>query len=183
MRWRRLYDWHGPFPRGFGRPGKDRNRTAHSGGRASSRAVTSGDSRRCLGSRGRSPSLVWVVRQSWRGGPTLVGAPEIELDARTVHGQSHSSRKKRLALPAKGRHITGMNSTVLEPKNLRPEIIQRVEAMDDESLLVLHRILLIVEKERLWRDLSAEAEQDRCSEKFERLPEIIRQARVELRKG
>jgi hypothetical protein len=86
-------------------------------------------------------------------------------------------------LPTEGRHITGMNSTVLEPKNLRPEIIQRVEAMDDESLLVLHRILLIVEKDRLWRELSAEAEQDRCSGKFERLPEIVRQARVELRKG
>lgn len=76
-----------------------------------------------------------------------------------------------------------MNSTVLEPKNLRPEIIQRVEAMDDESLLVLHRVLLVVEKERLWRELAAEAEQDRRSGKLERLPEIIRAARDELRKG
>ena len=46
-----------------------------------------------------------------------------------------------------------MNSTMLEPKKLRPELIQRVETMDDESLLVLHRALLIVEKERLWREL------------------------------
>ena len=76
-----------------------------------------------------------------------------------------------------------MNSSVLEPKKLRPEIIQRVEAMDDESLLVLHRVLLIVEKERLWRELAAEADQDRRSGKFERLPEIIREARAELRKG
>jgi hypothetical protein len=76
-----------------------------------------------------------------------------------------------------------MNSTVLEPNKLRPELIQRVEAMDDESLLVLHRALLIVEKERLWRELSAEAGQDRRSGKFDRLPEIIRQARAELRKG
>jgi hypothetical protein len=77
----------------------------------------------------------------------------------------------------------GMNSTVFEPKNLRPEIIRRVEAMDDESLVVLHRILLILEKERLWSELSAEAEQDRCLGKYERLPEIIRQARVQLGKG
>jgi hypothetical protein len=76
-----------------------------------------------------------------------------------------------------------MNSTVLEPKKLRPEIIQRVEAMDDESLLVLHRVLLIVEKERLWRELAAEAEEDRRSGKFERLPEIIRTARTELHQG
>jgi hypothetical protein len=76
-----------------------------------------------------------------------------------------------------------MNSSVLEPKKLRPEIIQRVEAMDDESLLVPHRVLLVVEKERLWRELAAEAEQDRRSGKLERLPEIIREARAELRQG
>ena len=76
-----------------------------------------------------------------------------------------------------------MNSSVLEPKKLRPEIIQRVEAMDDESLLVLHRVLLVVEKERLWRELAAEAEQDRRLGKLERLPKIIREARAELRQG
>jgi hypothetical protein len=76
-----------------------------------------------------------------------------------------------------------MNSTVLEPKKLRPEIIRRIETMDDESLLLLHRVLLIVEKERLWRELSAEAEEDRRSRKLDRLPEIIREARAELRKG
>jgi hypothetical protein len=76
-----------------------------------------------------------------------------------------------------------MNSISLEPKKLRPEIIQRIETMDDESLLVLHRILLVVEKERLWRELSAEADQDRAAGKFDRIPEIIREARAELRKG
>jgi len=75
-----------------------------------------------------------------------------------------------------------MNSTVLEPRKLRPEIIQRIETMDDESLLLLHRVLLHVEKERLWRELSAEAEADRGSGKLDRLPEIIREARAELRK-
>jgi hypothetical protein len=92
-------------------------------------------------------------------------------------------RNKWLALPVNRRHIYGMNATVLEPKKLRPELIQRVEAMDDESLLVLHRALLIVEKEQLWRELSTEAEQDRRLGEFDRLPEIIRQARAELRKG
>ena len=72
---------------------------------------------------------------------------------------------------------------MLEPNKLRPEIIQRIEAMDEESLMVLHRVLLVVEKERLWRELSEEAEQDRRSGKLDRLPEIIREARLELRKG
>ena len=76
-----------------------------------------------------------------------------------------------------------MNATTLAPEKLRPEIIQRVEALDAESLLLLHRVLLTVEKERLWHELSTEAAQDRRAGKLDRLPEIIREARAELRKG
>jgi len=76
-----------------------------------------------------------------------------------------------------------MEATVLEAQKLRPQIIQRIEAMDDDSLLLLHRLLLRIEKERLWRELSAEAEGDRHSGKLDRLSEVIREARAELRKG
>jgi len=76
-----------------------------------------------------------------------------------------------------------MNAPVLEPKKLRPEIIQRIETVDDESLLLLYQILLRVQKDQLWRELSAEAEQDRRSGKFDRLHEIILEARAELRHG
>jgi hypothetical protein len=80
-------------------------------------------------------------------------------------------------------HDDAMEATVLEARKLRPELIQRIEAMDDESLLLLHRLLLHLEKERLWRELSADAEADRRSGKLDRLPDIIREARAELRKG
>jgi hypothetical protein len=90
---------------------------------------------------------------------------------------------KCLALLGSGPHIMDMSTIVPEPKKLRPEIIHRIEAMDDESLLLVHRILLLLEKQRLWREVSADAEADRKSGKFDRLPEIIRQARAELRKG
>ena len=80
-------------------------------------------------------------------------------------------------------HIGHMEATVLEPQKLRPDIIQCVEAMDDESLLLLHRLLLRLEKERRWRELSAEAEADRRSGKFDRLSDVIREARAELLKG
>jgi len=76
-----------------------------------------------------------------------------------------------------------MSAMVLEPEKLRPELIQRINAMDNDSLLLLHRVLLAVEKERLWRELSAEAEEDRVAGKLERLPEVIRQVREELRRG
>ena len=76
-----------------------------------------------------------------------------------------------------------MNKVVLEPRSLRPDLIERIEAMDEDSLLLLHRMLLIVEKQRLWSELSAEAEQDCRSGKFDRLQDVIREARAELRKG
>jgi hypothetical protein len=50
-------------------------------------------------------------------------------------------------------------------------------------LLLLHHHLLLLEKERLWQELSAEAEADRRSGKLDRLPDIIRDARAELRKA
>lgn len=80
-------------------------------------------------------------------------------------------------------HNPHMEATKFESKKLRPEIIQRVEAMDEESLLLLHRVLLRLEKDRLWRELSAEAEADRCAGKFDRLSEVISEARAELRAG
>jgi hypothetical protein len=40
-----------------------------------------------------------------------------------------------------------------------------------------------MEKEHLWRKLSAEAETDRRAGKFDRLADVIREARAELRKG
>jgi hypothetical protein len=111
---------------------------------------------------------------------TLLGC---DLNLGVVKNHPSYATQKGFALPVKMRHTICMNSTVLEPKKLRPEIIERIENMDDESLLVLHRILLLVEKERLWRELSIEAEHDRTSGKFDRLPEIIREARAELRRG
>lgn len=76
-----------------------------------------------------------------------------------------------------------MEPTVLQAEKLRPELIQRIEAMDDESLLVLHRLLLHVEKEKLWHELSAQAEADRSSGKLNKLPQIIREARTQFRRG
>jgi hypothetical protein len=72
-----------------------------------------------------------------------------------------------------------MEALVLEAEKLRPEIVQRIKALDSEGLLLLHRLLLHLEKERLWHELSTEAEVDRVSGKLKRLPEIIRQVRAE----
>ena len=86
-------------------------------------------------------------------------------------------RKKRLALAGNLKHSVVMEEAVLEARKLRPELVQRIEAMDDASLLLLHHLVLHVEKEQLWHELSAEAEADRRSGKLDRLPEIIRASR------
>ena len=93
------------------------------------------------------------------------------------------SEKKGLALAGSLNHNINMEAIVLEARQLRPEIIQRVEGMDEESLLLLHRVLLRMERDRLWRELSAEAEADRQSGKLDRLSQVIREARAELRNG
>jgi hypothetical protein len=74
-----------------------------------------------------------------------------------------------------------MEATAPELGKLRPEIIQRVMSMNDESLLLLHRLLLQLEKEQLWQELSSEAEADRLLGKLDRLPDILREARAQLR--
>jgi hypothetical protein len=75
-----------------------------------------------------------------------------------------------------------MEAIVLGQEKLRPEIIQRINAMDEDGLLLLHHLLLRLEKDRLWRELAVDAEADRRSGKLDHLSDIIREARAELRK-
>jgi hypothetical protein len=74
-------------------------------------------------------------------------------------------------------------STVLpQPSSLKPDLIQRIESMSEDDLRLVHEVLLHAEKDRLWREISAEAEMERSSEKWERLPEIIAEVRSQLRR-
>jgi len=68
------------------------------------------------------------------------------------------------------------------PKNLRPELLRRISSMPEEDLVWLHDVLLNVEKERLWEDLSADMEADRRAGRLQRLPEIVREVRAELKR-
>lgn len=74
-----------------------------------------------------------------------------------------------------------MQTAILPPEKLRPEILQRIEAMDNEGLFLLHRLLLMLEKDQLWRELAAEVESDRQAGKFDRISEVIQNVRMELR--
>jgi hypothetical protein len=75
-------------------------------------------------------------------------------------------------------------STVLpQPSSLKPDLIQRIEAMSEEDLQLVHEVLLHAEKDRLWREISADAENERISGKWEELPEIIAEVRGQLRRA
>jgi|TARA_B110000037_G_scaffold72241_1_gene87023 hypothetical protein len=64
---------------------------------------------------------------------------------------------------------------------LKPDLIQRIEAMSEDELRLVHEVLLHAEKDRLWREISAEAEDERKTGKWDRLPEIISEVRSQLR--
>ena len=73
-----------------------------------------------------------------------------------------------------------MSSPAPPPKDLRPDLIRRIESMADNELQFVHAVLLQAEKDRLWAEISAEAEENRLAGVFERLPEVIGQVRREL---
>jgi hypothetical protein len=74
-----------------------------------------------------------------------------------------------------------MQATVPSPSDLRPDLIRRIETMPDDELQLVHSVLLHAEKDRLWADISAEAEEERQVGTFDRLPQIIEQVRREMR--
>lgn len=75
-------------------------------------------------------------------------------------------------------------STVLpQPSSLRPDLIHRIESMSEDDLRLVHEVLLHAEKDRLWREISAEAENERSSGKWDQLPEIIAEVRRQLHRA
>ncbi|MFU8892156.1 MAG: hypothetical protein ACNA8L_00870 [Luteolibacter sp.] len=76
-----------------------------------------------------------------------------------------------------------MPATLPAPKDLRPDLLRRIENMPDDQLRLVHSVLLHAEKERLWAEISEKAEEERQSGAFERLPQIISQVRKEMREA
>lgn len=78
-----------------------------------------------------------------------------------------------------------MKTNVVTPKPevLRTDVIERVQRLDAESVLVLHRVMLELEKQRLWKEISQEAAADHRAGLLDELPTLLREARESLRKG
>lgn len=74
-----------------------------------------------------------------------------------------------------------MRTPVLDPEKLRPALIDKVRELNDDDLSVLHMVLVRLERDRLFLELTSEFAQDRREGKYERLEEIILEARAALR--
>ncbi|MEY3898370.1 MAG: hypothetical protein RLZZ214_3891 [Verrucomicrobiota bacterium] len=76
-----------------------------------------------------------------------------------------------------------MSTVMPHPSTLRPDLIHRIEAMSEDELQLVHEVLLHAEKDRLWREISADADEEKNSGKWDRLPEIIAEVRSQLRRA
>lgn len=67
------------------------------------------------------------------------------------------------------------------PKDLKPELHRRIDALPEEDLLFVHEVLLHAERDRLWREISSESATEEAAGSWQRLPEIISTVRARQR--
>jgi hypothetical protein len=63
------------------------------------------------------------------------------------------------------------------PKNLREQMVERMQMASDEDILFAYEIMLMAEKARLWKQIQEEASQEADNGKHVNLQELIRQYR------
>ena len=69
-----------------------------------------------------------------------------------------------------------MNATHPQPvpMNLRAQMLQRIAAMSDQDVAELHELVLLNEKLRLRREISAQAEREQAEGRWDDLQEFVR---------
>ncbi len=63
------------------------------------------------------------------------------------------------------------------PKNIREQMIRRMETAPEAVVLLVHDVLLQIEKETLWQKIQGNASEDAKSGKLDRVGEIIQNYR------
>jgi hypothetical protein len=71
-----------------------------------------------------------------------------------------------------------MGKTSRPPEKLRPELHQKIDAMEPEQLELLHRVLLRLELEEAVQQLSDDFDKARADGKLDKAEEIIREVRA-----
>ena len=78
-----------------------------------------------------------------------------------------------------------MSATLSQPipTNLREQMLKRIETAPDADVLIVHEALLHAQKLRLLDDISVDAEHERSSGRWEKLPELLAEVRAKLRRA
>jgi predicted RNase H-like nuclease (RuvC/YqgF family) len=63
------------------------------------------------------------------------------------------------------------------PKDIREQMIRRLETAPEDVVLLVHDVLLQIEKENLWRKIQNNASEDARGGKLDRVDEIIQNYR------
>jgi predicted RNase H-like nuclease (RuvC/YqgF family) len=63
------------------------------------------------------------------------------------------------------------------PKDIREQMIRRLETAPEDVVLLVHDVLLQIEKENLWRKIQNNASEDARGGKLDRVGEIIQNYR------
>ena len=63
------------------------------------------------------------------------------------------------------------------PKDIREQMIRRLETAPEDVVLLVHDVLLQIEKENLWKKIQNNALEDARAGKLDRVSEIIQNYR------
>ena len=63
------------------------------------------------------------------------------------------------------------------PKNIREQMIRRMETAPEDVVVLVHNVLLQIDKENLWQKIQCDASEDAKSGKLDRVGEIIQNYR------
>lgn len=77
-----------------------------------------------------------------------------------------------------------MNPTLAQPipKDLREQMIKRMQSATDEDLVFAYEVMLFAEKERVWKEIQKEADAEAAAGLHDLLPDLIRQYRARKKK-
>lgn len=64
------------------------------------------------------------------------------------------------------------------PKDLREQMMKRVETASEEDLVLVNQLFLLAQKDRLWKEIQQDAAAEKDAGKLDNIPDLIRQYRA-----
>lgn len=84
-----------------------------------------------------------------------------------------------------GLKSAGMTSALPQPvpKDLKQQLVGLLDKFEESELVLVHRVFLEMEKQKLWKKIGETAEADRQAGMWDDLDEVIRDVRAKLRQS